>query len=303
MPPTASLVIFEPGAAVAIMGVLGMMVGSFLNVVVHRLPIMMEREWRGECHALLGSDAGETPPRLDLMQPRSRCPQCETPIAAWDNIPVVSWLLLRGRCRHCKTPISPRYPLVEAATGAATAFAAYTFGVGDAGVTADSLVHALLAALFCWYLITLALIDADTQLLPDSLTMPLLWFGLVAALVGGGWFAASLESAVLGAVFGYLSLWSVYWLFKLVTGKEGMGYGDFKLLAALGAWLGWQALPGLIIVSSVVGAAIGLTTMAVGAMKRSEPMPFGPYLALAGIIMLFWGSAVIDFLNPGASAL
>ncbi len=294
-----SALAFDSATFAAAMGVLGLMIGSFLNVVIHRLPIMMEREWRAECRALLDPQAAEdTAPRFDLVKPRSRCPSCQTAIAARDNVPVLSWLLLRGRCRHCKAGISPRYPLVELFTGCISAYAGWRFGAADGLVTAATALHALSAALFCWYLIALSLIDFDTGLLPDSLTLPLLWFGIALALAGGG-FAGDLESAVVGAIFGYLSLWSVYWVFKLVTGKEGMGYGDFKLLAALAAWLGWEALPALILVSSAVGAVIGIGLVASGLVKRAEPIPFGPYLALAGIIALLWRAELLGLLSFG----
>ncbi len=288
----------QPALLVGAMTMLGLLVGSFLNVVVHRLPLMMEREWKQECRSLLELPEAAPEPPLDLVRPRSRCPACGTQIGARDNVPVLSWLLLRGRCRHCDAAISARYPLVELFTGLVTGYAAWHFGTatGDLNSTAV-LLRVLAAALLCWYLVTLALIDYDTKLLPDSLTQPLLWAGIVVAFFG--LFAASLEAAVLGAVFGYLSLWSVYWLFKLVTGKEGMGFGDFKLLAALGAWLGWQALPVLILLSSAVGAALGIGLIATGLVKRSEPIPFGPYLALAGIITLFWGDAVGSLFSPG----
>lgn len=288
----------QPALLVGAMTVLGLLVGSFLNVVVHRLPLMMEREWKQECRSLLELPEAAPEPPLDLVRPRSRCPACATQIGARDNVPVLSWLLLRGRCRHCGVAISARYPLVELFTGLVTGYAAWHFGTatGDLGSTAV-LLRVLAAALLCWYLVTLALIDYDTKLLPDSLTQPLLWAGIIVAFFG--LFSTSLEAAVLGTVFGYLSLWSVYWLFKLVTGKEGMGFGDFKLLAALGAWLGWQALPVLILLSSAVGAVLGIGLIATGLVKRSEPIPFGPYLALAGIITLFWGDAVGNLFAPG----
>lgn len=279
--------------------VFGLMIGSFLNVVIHRLPLMMEREWRADCAALDGGEAtidGETEP-FDLVRPRSRCPGCGEKIAGYDNIPVLSYLLLGGKCRRCESAISIRYPLVEAATGAVTCLAAFAFGFPDGLPTTDSIIHVAAVSVFAWYLIALAMIDFDTQLLPDSLTMPLLWFGI--ALGFSDAYPVTLEDAVLGAMFGYLSLWSVYWAFKLVTGKEGMGYGDFKLLSALGAWLGWQALPALILVSSAVGAIIGVMLLSTSFVKRSEPIPFGPYLALAGLIMMFWGGRVSDLFNIG----
>lgn len=293
------LLLVDPLLYTAAMGAFGLLIGSFLNVVVYRLPLMMEREWRSECHLLLETGAGEGDdgPVFDLVQPRSRCPSCQMQIAAFDNVPVISYLLLGGKCRHCAQRISARYPMVEAAAGCASAYAGWHFGFVDGVLTLESLARSLAAAVFAWYLIALALIDFDTQLLPDSMTLPLLWFGLGAGFFGI--FAPDLDSAVLGAMFGYLSLWSVYWVFKFVTGKEGMGYGDFKLLAALAAWLGWQSLPALILLSSAVGAVVGISLLLSGLRRRSEPIPFGPYLALAGIIMMFWGDSIARLLSPG----
>jgi leader peptidase (prepilin peptidase)/N-methyltransferase len=278
---------------------LGLCAGSFLNVVIHRLPRMMEREWREQCAELaLGTgpiDAGApggspvpppspAPPaakeKYNLVVPRSACPQCGHKIKAIENIPLLSYAMLRGRCSACRTPISIRYPAVEAAAGAIAGYAAMRYGFSAAGLG---------AMVFAWALIALALIDFDTQLLPDDITMPLLWAGLVFNL--GGTFV-SLSSAVLGAIAGYLSLWIVYWVFKLVTGKEGMGYGDFKLLAAICAWLGWQALAMVILLSSVVGATVGIGLMVFAKHGRDKPIPFGPYLAAAGVIALFWGEAI-----------
>ena len=257
-------------------GLLGLMVGSFLNVVIHRLPIMMERDWALQCAEL----RGETPPAfepLTLAKPRSRCPQCGHPITAMENIPIVSWVLLRGICKGCATPISVRYPLIEALTGLLFGLAAWHFGFSAAGLGALVLVAALIA---------LTGIDFDTQLLPDDITLPLLWIGLALNAFG---VYTDLKSAVIGAMAGYLALWAVYWGFKLTTGKEGMGYGDFKLLAALGAWLGWQMLPLTILLSSLVGAAVGIGLMVFARHNRNVPIPFGPYLAAAGIIALIWG--------------
>ncbi len=261
---------------------LGLVVGSFLNVVIYRLPLMMERQWHRDCCELLEvQDTIEDEP-LSLAQPNSHCPHCKAPIRPWQNIPVLSYLLLRGRCGNCDAPISPRYPLVEAVTGAMSLSLAWFYG-------ADL---ALLGALFfSWALITLTLIDLDHQLLPDSITLPLLWLGLALNILGT---YTDLSSAVLGTIFGYLSLWSVYWLFKLATGKEGMGYGDFKLLAALGAWLGWQMLPLLILLSSLVGAICGLLLMVIRRRGRDVPIPFGPYLAMAGWICLLWGNQLLE---------
>ncbi|MCB1745867.1 MAG: prepilin peptidase [Gammaproteobacteria bacterium] len=286
MNPATSALPIDPWFFVAGMGVLGLLIGSFLNVVIHRLPRMMEREWKSECRQLLGQEESDDGAVFNLVTPRSRCPHCERQIAAIDNVPVLSYVLLGGKCRHCRQRISPRYPVVEFVSGALAAYAAWRFGPTEDGVTGMSAFAAVAAAIYSWYLLALALIDYDTQLLPDSMTLPLLWFGIACAFFGP--FAPDLASAVLGAMFGYLSLWSVYWLFKLVTGKEGMGYGDFKLLAALGAWLGWQALPTLILVSSAVGAVIGIGLIATGLVKRSQPIPFGPYLAIAGIIAMHW---------------
>ncbi|MFA7268491.1 MAG: A24 family peptidase [Sterolibacterium sp.] len=252
------------------------MVGSFLNVVIHRLPQMMQRDWQAQCAEL----RGETPPqqeKFSLAVPRSRCPKCGHMISAWENIPILSWLILRGLCRSCKTPISIRYPLVEAATGLLSAYAGWHFGPSLAGAG---------ALLFLWCMIALTFIDFDTQLLPDDITLPLLWAGLLINLAGG---FSDLHSAVIGAIAGYLVLWCVYWGFKLTTGKEGMGYGDFKLLAAIGAWLGWQMLPLTILFSSMVGAVVGISLIVFTRRGRDIPIPFGPYLAAAGVIALFWG--------------
>lgn len=257
-------------------GVLGLLVGSFLNVVIHRLPKMMEREWQFQCAELRGEDPPVIEP-LSLAKPRSRCPACGHEITALENIPIVSWLALRGKCSACRAPISVRYPIVEAITGLLTAFAAAHFGFGWA---------ALGAILLVWALIALTFIDFDTTYLPDSITLPLLWGGLLFNL---GNTYVDLPSAVIGAVAGYLALWSVYWAFKLLTGKEGMGYGDFKLLAALGAWQGWQMLPLIILLSSMVGAVVGILLIVLAKRGRDVPIPFGPYLATAGLIAFLWG--------------
>lgn len=262
-------------------GVLGLCVGSFLNVVIHRLPKMMEQEWQAQCAELQGQPATEPPERLTLAQPRSRCPNCGHRIGVLENIPLLSYLLiLRGKCSACGIRISPRYPIIEAATGLLSAWTAWHFG--PTLLTAGAL-------LLLWALIALSAIDLDTQLLPDAITLPLLWLGLLFNLWG---VFTSLESAVIGAMAGYLALWSVFWLFKLATGKEGMGYGDFKLLAALGAWLGWQMLPAIILLSSVVGAVVGIALIALARHGRNIPIPFGPYLAAAGVIALFWGASL-----------
>lgn len=255
---------------------LGLMVGSFLNVVIHRLPKMMELGWQQQCAELRGEEIAETA-KYNLIVPRSACPHCHHAISAWENIPIISYLILRGRCKGCGAVISPRYPIIEAASGILCAYAAIRFGFGLTTVG---------ALLLIWALLALAAIDFDTQLLPDDITLPLLWTGLLFNLFG---IFTNLPGAVLGAVFGYLVLWGVYWLFKLATGKEGMGYGDFKLLAALGAWMGWQMLPLIILLSSLVGAVVGITLIVAVKHGRNIPIPFGPYLAGGGLIALFWG--------------
>ena len=270
------LLLADPAAFAAVAGVFGLLVGSFLNVVIHRLPKMMERDWYCQCAELRGEEISPAEP-LTLATPRSRCPHCGHQITALENIPILSWLVLRGACSACKAPISIRYPIVEGITGLMTAFAAWHFGFGWAAAG---------AILFVWAMIALTGIDFDTQLLPDSITLPLIWLGLLFNI--GGTFA-SLTSAVIGAVAGYLSLWSVYWGFKLATGKEGMGFGDFKLLAAIGAWLGWQMLPLTILLSSFVGAVVGVALIVLAKRGRNVPIPFGPYLAAAGLLALFWG--------------
>ncbi|CAB1367472.1 prepilin peptidase [Denitratisoma oestradiolicum] len=268
-----------PGYLVGICSLLGLIIGSFLNVVIHRLPKMMENEWARQCAELRGEEAPAIEP-LSLSRPASHCPDCGHAISALENIPLLSWLLLGGRCRACRKPISPRYPLVEALTGALFALAAWKLGSGWPLVGALFFLAAAVALTF---------IDFDTQLLPDDITLPLLWAGLLFNL--GGAFT-DLSSAVIGAAAGYLSLWLVYWAFKLATGKEGMGHGDFKLLAAIGAWLGWQMLPLTILFSSFVGALVGILLIVLARHGRHVPIPFGPYLATAGVIALFWGPAL-----------
>jgi leader peptidase (prepilin peptidase)/N-methyltransferase len=269
----------DPALFAILAALLGLAVGSFLNVVIHRLPKMMERQGRAECAELDGKEAsaGE---RYNLVVPRSRCPACAQPITALQNIPVVSYLVLGGKCAACKTRISPRYPFVEILSGALAGFAAWRFGPVLAGVG---------AILFVWAMIALTFIDLDTFYLPDDITLPLLWAGLLFNL---GNAHTDLQSAVIGAAAGYLALWSVFWLFKLATGKEGMGYGDFKLLAAIGAWLGWKILPLVILLSSLVGAVIGIGLMVFARHGRETPIPFGPYLAIAGVIALFFGDTI-----------
>ncbi len=265
--------------------IVGLCIGSFLNVVVHRLPKMLERAWRDDCLEHEGKDVPDAP-AYNLVVPRSACPSCGHRISALENVPVVSWLALRGRCSACKAPISVRYPIVEILGGLFAVAAVVAFGATPKGAAACVLL---------WTLLALALIDADTQYLPDDLTLPLLWAGLVANLFG---LFTPLASAVVGAVAGYLSLWSVYWAFKLIRGKEGMGHGDFKLLAALGAWLGWKMLPLIVLLSSVAGAVIGMALIAFRGRDHTTPLPFGPYLALAGAIALFFGPALVKLWLP-----
>ncbi|ADE12925.1 Prepilin peptidase [Sideroxydans lithotrophicus ES-1] len=260
-------------------GIIGLLVGSFLNVVIHRLPKMMERDWRAQC-AELNEQPEENVSRYNLLVPRSACPHCGHAIGATENIPILSYLLLRGKCKGCGAAISPRYPIVEAISAILSAYAAWHFGFGMAGIA---------AIVFVWALIALTFIDFDTQLLPDDITLPLLWLGLLLNLNGA---FTSLQNAVVGATLGYLALWGVYWLFKLTTGKEGMGYGDFKLLATIGAWLGWTMLPLVILLSSLVGAAVGISLIVFAKHGRHIPIPFGPYLAGGGLIALFWGQAL-----------
>jgi leader peptidase (prepilin peptidase)/N-methyltransferase len=275
---------------------LGLVIGSFLNVVIYRLPIIMEREWRAQARELLfpaegaANDAeGVAPERFSLSMPRSACPSCKAPISTWQNIPVISWLALGGKCAACKARISVRYPLVEFATACLSAWVAWHFGFGAA---------AACALLVTWFLIALTVIDVDHQLLPDSITLPLLWAGLLAAgaigPIAGSPLPVSPWDAILGAAAGYLSLWLVFHAFRFVTGKEGMGYGDFKLLAALGAWLGWKLLPLVILLSAATGAALGIAMILLRGRNRSTPMPFGPYLASAGWLALMYGDSLVS---------
>lgn len=258
---------------------LGLLVGSFLNVVILRLPRMLENEWKAEARELLDLPAVETP-RLSLMRPASCCPGCGAAIRPWQNIPVVSWLALRGRCAKCRTGISVQYPLVELASGVASAVCVWRFG------WSPQLAAALVLT---WALIALTVIDLREMILPDDLTAPLVWIGLgmstLPVFVG-------MPESIWGAIAGYLSLWSIYWLFKLVTGREGMGYGDFKLMAALGAWFGWAALPLMLLLSSAVGAVIGIGLIVFKGRDKTQPIPFGPYIAGAGWLMLIWGDAL-----------
>jgi leader peptidase (prepilin peptidase)/N-methyltransferase len=289
-----------PGLTLACAALFGLLVGSFLNVVIHRLPLMMQAQWEAEAEELAAqraaqpAAAGHPSPALapagepfNLVVPRSRCPHCGHRITALENIPVLSWLVLRGRCSACKAPISPRYPLVELAAGLLSLAAIWRYGLTLEGIGAVGLCLALLA---------LAFIDFDTQLLPDSITLPLLWAGLLVNLDHG---FVPLADAVIGAMAGYLLLWSIYWAFRLLTGKEGMGHGDFKLLAALGAWFGWQAIPAIILLASVVGAVVGIGLMVFARHGRDVPIPFGPYLAGAGVLALFFGGPLMALYGLG----
>lgn len=269
-----------PLAFVLCVFLLGLLVGSFLNVVIHRLPRMMELDWQQQARETLGLPEGEKRPTYNLVLPNSQCPHCAHEIKPWENIPLVSYLVLGGKCSSCKAPISKRYPLVELACGVLSAFIAWHYGFGwQAGAM----------LLLTWGLLAMSMIDVDHQLLPDVLVLPLLWLGLIVNHFG---LFTNLGDALWGAVFGYLSLWSVYWLFKLITGKEGMGYGDFKLLAMLGAWGGWQVLPLTILLSSLVGAVLGVIMLRLRNAETSTPIPFGPYLAIAGWIALLWGDQI-----------
>jgi leader peptidase (prepilin peptidase) / N-methyltransferase len=283
----------SPATFIGTCAVLGLAVGSFLNVVIYRLPIMLDRQWRAQCAELAGHDPHATTvaaghaERFDLVAPRSACPACKAPITALQNVPLISWVVLRGRCARCGAAISARYPLVELFTGVLSAWVAAHFGYS---------LGALGALILTWFLIALTFIDLDTQLLPDSLTLPLLWLGLTLSLFGtpsGAGPPVDLRSSVIGAVAGYLSLWSVYHLFRLVTGKEGMGYGDFKLLAALGAWLGWQMLLPVILIATVVGAVAGIALLAMRRQSRATPIAFGPFLAAAGWLALMFGHGLV----------
>lgn len=346
----------SPELSLILAAILGLLVGSFLNVVIHRLPLMMQAQWEAELEEMLAERAaaragrvsadgrpvsgvpadGQPPsmhgqsaqsaedvrgaspqgeaasarstgtdtaahlhaspspsaptstgkPAFNLMVPRSRCPSCGHEITALENIPVLSWLFLRGKCSGCKTPISFRYPAIEIITGALTLACAWQFGVSLTGIA---------AAVFCWMLVSLTMIDYDTQLLPDSMTLPLLWGGLLLNLTQDGF--VPLREAVIGAMAGYLSLWSIYWVFRLVTGKEGMGYGDFKLLAAIGAWFGWMTLPAVILMSSVIGALVGISLILFKGHGREQPIPFGPYLAGGGLVILFFRDEALRLLG------
>ena len=284
----AELFTQAPMVFIAVAFAFALIIGSFLNVVIYRLPLMMQRDWREQCDELSKEPAPDLPDgKFNIIVPRSRCPSCGAAIKAWQNIPVLSYLLLGAQCSNCQALISIRYPLVETLTAILAAVCAWHFGFGWEALMAIGLSFALVA---------ISLIDADHQIIPDSIVIPLMWVGLIMSLfhplAGADTLFIAPQDAVVGAVAGYLSLWSVYQLFKLVTGKEGMGYGDFKLLAALGAWLGWQALPTIILMSAVVGAIIGIVLIIFRGRDRQIPIPFGPYLAAAGWITMLWGETI-----------
>ncbi|MBM7455454.1 leader peptidase (prepilin peptidase)/N-methyltransferase [Oceanisphaera litoralis] len=272
----------DSSALYIIVTLLGLLVGSFLNVVIHRLPLMLQRGWQQECAEFNGQPPAELP-AFNLCTPRSRCPHCRHQLSALDNIPLLSWLWLRGRCRYCRAGVSKRYPLVELASAALAALALWRFGASP---------QLLAALLFSWALLCMTLIDIDHLLLPDNLTLPLLWLGLLLNIKA---LFVSLPAAVLGAALGYGILWGLYWLFKLATGKEGMGYGDFKLLAAIGAWFGWQALLPVLLLASLVGSVLGLALMAGKRLGEDRVLPFGPALALAGWLYLLWGEQMMGW--------
>ena len=271
-----------PALFVTAVTVMSLAIGSFLNVVIHRLPKMLERQWRDELSELNGQEVAPLP-RYNLMVPRSACPACGHAIGALENVPLISYLALRGKCAGCKARISPRYPLVEALTGVLSGYIAWRYGFTW---------QTLALLVFVWSMIALAFIDLDTFYLPDDITLPLVWAGLLANM--GGLFV-DLQSAVIGAIAGYLALWIVFWGYKLATGKDGMGYGDFKLLAAIGAWLGWKMLPVVILLSSLVGAIVGISLIVFARHGRNVPIPFGPYLVLGGLIALFWGDQLLHY--------
>ncbi|MBH0012245.1 prepilin peptidase [Pseudoalteromonas sp. SWYJ118] len=268
-------------------GLISLCIGSFLNVVIYRLPLMMQREWQSECRLLLEDELTGNKPKqanisepFNLVKPNSTCPKCKTAIKPWQNIPIISWLALKGKCASCSNPISARYPAVELITAILSLVVAYSFGATE---------QALLYIFVTWILVALTFIDIDHMLLPDQLTLPLVWLALIASVLG---YTITPTDAIIGAACGYLSLWSVFWLFKLLTGKEGMGYGDFKLLAVFGALLGWQSLLTIILLSSVVGAIIGIALLSIQGKDKATPIPFGPYLAIAGWIAMLWGNQI-----------
>lgn len=281
--PLTETLVYQPWGFVSAALVLGLIVGSFLNVLVWRLPKMLEREWRAQAHEVLGLPGEPVAAPYNLMRPNSCCPHCNHPIRPWENIPLLSYLMLKGRCSSCHQPIGARYPFTELTCGLISAVVAWHFGFGWAAGA---------VLVLSWGLLAMSLIDVDHQLLPDALILPLLWLGLILNSFGA---FVSLPDALWGAVAGYMSLWSVFWLFKLITGKDGMGYGDFKLLAMLGAWGGWQILPMTLLLSSLVGVMGGLILLRLRKAQASTPMPFGPYLAIAGWIALLWGGQITDF--------
>jgi leader peptidase (prepilin peptidase)/N-methyltransferase len=267
------------GFLIAVVAIIGLMVGSFLNVVIYRLPKMIERSWHQQCAELRGESV-EAMPVFNIATPRSECPNCQHHITFWENVPILSYIFLRGRCSECHFPIPIRYPFIEAFTAMLSGFVAWHFGFGWL---------LLVALIFVWALIALAAIDIDTQLLPDDITLPLVWLGILVNMHSG---FTDLHSSVIGAIAGYLSLWVIYWIFKLITGKEGMGYGDFKLLAAIGAWLGWSVLPLVILLSSLVGGIVGLGLIIISKYSKNVMIPFGPYLAGGALIALLWGQSI-----------
>jgi leader peptidase (prepilin peptidase)/N-methyltransferase len=280
------ILLTNPYLLITLAGLIGLMVGSFLNVVIYRLPVMMQQNWRKECTEYLQLDTIETDTQqepFNLSLPLSRCPHCKTPIKPYQNIPVISYLFLKGRCATCSQPISLRYPLIEAFTALTSAIVAWHFGYSP---------QTVFALVLTWSLIALSFIDIDHQLLPDNITLPVLWLGLLLSLFG---FFTDTHASIIGAIAGYTSLWSVFHLFKLATGKEGMGFGDFKLLALFGAWLGWQYLPVIILLSSLVGAIIGVSLIIFAKRDHTIPIPFGPYLAVAGWLALLWGNDINQF--------
>ena len=283
MQQLTELITTFPALFVVMVAIFSLVIGSFLNVVIYRLPKMMENDWQQEYQAYFNADTAAEPARFNLAVPRSACPACNTPVQARDNVPVLSWLLLKGKCRSCSAPISARYPVVEALTAVLSAVVAWKLGFGLA---------AAVIIFTTWVLIALTFIDIDKMLLPDQLTLPLLWLALLFSLSDSAF--VNPAQAIVGAAAGYLSLWSVYWLFKLLTGKEGMGYGDFKLLAVFGALLGASQLPLIILLSSLVGAVVGITLLSVQGKDKATPIPFGPYIAAAGWIALLWGEQLTN---------
>lgn len=273
----------QPLIMLLMVAIFSLMVGSFLNVIIYRLPIIMEREWKTQCQEFLGHPDTQNLPveRYNLVVPRSRCPHCNHLISAWENIPVISYLLQKGRCQHCSKPISMRYPVIEALTAVLSVMVVNHFGLNWSSMS---------LLVLTWGLISLSFIDLDHHLLPDNLTLPLMWLGLLFAVFGVG--VVDLKSAIVGTMIGYVSLWTIFQLFRLATGKEGMGYGDFKLLAVFGAWLGWQQLPLIILLASFVGAIVGILNILIRKKDKSQPIPFGPFLCTAGFIAMLWGDQI-----------